>query len=92
MPVAKDTAGNLSLVMVEGRTFVHNAILDDECRKRDREIERLRGLLDADAKTVQALFEAHANTMAHLRAKDTAMAVLFDRMRAAGVDYSDLIP
>jgi hypothetical protein len=40
--VAHDTDGNLSIVMVDGRSFVHGSILDQECAKRDAEIDRLR--------------------------------------------------
>lgn len=36
--------------------------------------------------------QARVNLDAALRKKDAGMAVLFDRMLAAGVDYSDLIP
>lgn len=36
--------------------------------------------------------EARFKSDAALRQKDEAMSVLFDRMRVAGVDFSDLIP
>ena len=36
--------------------------------------------------------EAREKSEAALRQKDAAMGVLFDRMRAANVDFSDLIP
>jgi hypothetical protein len=36
--------------------------------------------------------EARDKALAALRAKNEAMGVLFDRLRAAGIDYSDLVP
>ncbi len=36
--------------------------------------------------------EARERCVAALREKDRAMAVLFERLRKANVDYSDLIP
>jgi hypothetical protein len=36
--------------------------------------------------------EHNEKLVAALRKKDEAMGVLFDRMKAAGIDYSDLIP
>jgi hypothetical protein len=40
--VAHDADGNLSIVQVDGRSFVHGSILDKECAKRDDEIDRLK--------------------------------------------------
>jgi hypothetical protein len=36
-------------------------------------------------------YEARCKCREALRRKDTAMGVLFERLRAAGIDYSDLI-
>lgn len=55
------------------------------CTVAAHEIERLTAERDGER-------EARHNADAALRSKDAAMSVLFDRMRAAGVDFSDLIP
>ena len=39
--IAHDADGNLAVVGVNGRSFVHGSILDRECAKRNAEIERL---------------------------------------------------
>ena len=52
--------------------------IDAECRRLERERDGER--------------EARHKADAALRMKEDAMQVLFDRMRSAGVDFSDLIP
>lgn len=49
------------------------------------------GLARLDREIVSE-YEARYKCEAALRQKDQAMGVLFDRLRAAGIDYSDLIP
>jgi hypothetical protein len=43
--IAVDAEGNLSIVMVEGRAFVHGGILDHECAKLRNEADELRETL-----------------------------------------------
>lgn len=43
--IANNEAGELSAVTIDGRAFVHGSILDNECARRDAEIERLRAAL-----------------------------------------------
>lgn len=60
----------------------------DHANAMDRaraEIKRLTAELDGER-------EARHKTDAALRMKEDAMQVLFDRLRTAGVDFSDLIP
>jgi hypothetical protein len=59
-----------------------NSLLADELAAEFRRLENER---DGER-------EARERSDAALRMKDDAMNVLFDRLRTAGVDYSDLIP
>lgn len=59
-----------------------NSLLADEFAAAFRQLENERdGERECREKLAAILIE-----------KDAAMGVLFDRMRAAGVDFSDLIP
>lgn len=56
-----------------------------ESAAAESEVARLR-------RELQGEIEAHKKTRSALVQKDQAMSVLFDRLAAAGVDCSDLIP
>jgi hypothetical protein len=55
-------------------------------------IERMIGEIEDLRRTVAGERESRERTQSALRSKDAAMSVLFERMRTAGVEYSDLIP
>lgn len=58
---------------------------DRDMQSLSEQVARLRGDRDSER-------DARWKCEKALAEKDQAMGVLFDRMRAAGVDFSDLIP
>lgn len=50
--VAHNAEGEITLVQIDGRGFVHGSILDHECAKRDAEINQLRAALKIAVRVV----------------------------------------